>query len=280
MEKTLLLIGCGQLGSALGQEFLTQGWRVVGARRSVEKLPKGFEPLGLDFRDSTSLNALSEIAADYVVVTLTPGERSAEAYKAVFEQGLAAILRNLNASRLKRLLFTSSTSVYHQNDGSVVDENSVTEPTSFSGQSVLAAEKLLAESALPTTVVRYGGIYGGDSLRLAERVREGRCAPPEPEHFSNRIHRDDCVAVLKHFIECVEAGKPLADCYLAVDDNPAPIAEVHQWLAAQLGVSYECDPGYRHMAGSKRGNNQRLKDSGFTFRYPDYQQGYAAVLER
>lgn len=278
MEKTLLLIGCGQLGSALGRDFLTQGWRVVGARRSVSKLPEGFEPLALDFRDSESLGALREIEADYVVVTLTPGERSAEAYKAVFEQGLTAILQNLNTTRLQRLLFTSSTSVYHQNDGSIVDETSVTQPTSFSGQSVLAAETLLAQSGLPATVVRYGGIYGGDSLRLAERVREGQCAPPEPEHFSNRIHRDDCVAVLKHFIERAEAGAPLDSCYLAVDDSPAPIAEVHQWLAKQLGVPYECDPGYRHMAGSKRGNNQRLKDSGFVFRYPDYQQGYSAVL--
>jgi nucleoside-diphosphate-sugar epimerase len=278
MEKTLLLIGCGQLGSALGEDFLKRGWRVVGARRNVARLPDGFEPLALDFRDRDSLKPLREIQADYVVVTLTPGERSAEAYKAVFEHGLADLLENLNRDCLQRLLFTSSTSVYHQNDGSVVDENSPVAPESFSGRSVLAAEQLLKQSGMPATAIRFGGIYGGASLRLAERVRAGQCAPPSPEHFSNRIHRDDCVGVLRHLIEHQEAGAALSECYLAVDDAPAPIAEVHQWLAAQLGVPYEYYSDYRHMAGSKRGDNRRLRESGFEFRYPDYRSGYAAVL--
>nr|ADI18744.1 nucleoside-diphosphate-sugar epimerases [uncultured gamma proteobacterium HF4000_36I10] len=273
-----MLIGCGQLGCALGSDFLSRGWRVVGARRNVARLPKGFEPLALDFRDTNSLTALREIKADYVVVTLTPGERSEQAYRAVFEQGFADLLKNLNVDRMQRLLFASSTSVYHQNDGSVVDETSPTQPDSFSGRSVLAAENLLYQSALPATIVRFGGIYGGESLRLAERVRRGQCAPLSPEHFSNRIHRDDCVAVLRHLIDCVESGAALSDCYLAVDNDPAPIAEVHQWLAAQLGVPYQCDAGYRHMAGSKRGDNRRLRETGFEFRYPDYRAGYAAVL--
>jgi len=32
------------------------------------------------------------------------------------------------------------------------------------------------------------------------------------------------------------------------------------------------------MAGSKRGDNRRLRGIGFAFRYPDYRSGYAAVL--
>jgi hypothetical protein len=86
------------------------------------------------------------------------------------------------------------------------------------------------------------------------------------------------VRVLQHLIERSQSGNELADCYLAVDNEPAPIAEVHQWLAAQLGVPYRCDPDYRHMAGSKRGDNRRLRDSGFDFLYPDYRSGYSAVL--
>lgn len=280
MSKTLLLIGCGQLGTALGKHYLAKGWQVVGARRSISKLPAGFAGLSLDFRDSQSLEALQSIAADYVVVTLTPGERSAEAYQAVFETAFADMLTRLKADKLKRLLFASSTSVYHQNDGSMVDESSVLEPTSFSGRSVLAAECLLTASGLPATVVRFGGIYGGDGLRLAERVRSGLCAPLEPPHYSNRIHRDDCVAVLQHLIDRAEEDQPVADCYLAVDNDPAPIAEVHRWLAEQLGVSHQVDESYRHMAGSKRGNNARLLDSGFKFTYPDYRAGYTQVLQK
>ncbi|MFT5575160.1 MAG: hypothetical protein ACI89D_000675, partial [Bermanella sp.] len=55
---------------------------------------------------------------------------------------------------------------------------------------------------------------------------------------------------------------------------------VHCWLAEQIQAEYKADAGYQHMAGSKRGNNQRLLDSGFEFLYPDYRSGYQAVLAR
>lgn len=278
MQKTLLLVGCGQLGSALGEIYRVQGWRVIGARRNCDQLPAGFEPLPLDFRDETSLARLESVAADYTVVTLTPGERSAEAYRQVFETGFSHILRHLKRSSLQRVLFASSTSVYHQNDGAWVNENSPTLPKTFSGQSVLAAERLLSGAGVSYSSIRFGGIYGGTSLRLAERVRAGQCAPPRPAHYSNRIHREDCVRVLRHLIDKCEAGAALHTCYLAVDNEPAAISEVHQWLAARLGVPYRCDENYRHMAGSKRGDNRRLRESGFEFRYPDYRAGYSAVL--
>lgn len=276
-KPTLLLLGCGQLGTALGQYYLSRGWSVVGVRRKADKLPGEFHRLSVDFGDPDSTRQLAAIAADYVVITLTPGGRSEEAYQRVFASGLGNLLSVLNRSSIKHVLFTSSTSVYHQNDGSVVDEASPLEPSSFSGRAVLGAERLLRESGLPFTAVRFGGIYGGDSLRLAQRVREGQCAPPEPVHYSNRIHRDDCVRVLQHLIELHHTGQRVDECYLAVDDDPAPIAEVHRWLAAEMNIPYATDASYRHMAGSKRGDNRRLRESGFDFNYPDFRSGYRAV---
>lgn len=277
-KPTLLLLGCGQLGTALGQHYLQQGWSVVGVRRKADELPSGFQRLAMDFCDPVSVKQLATIAADYVVITLTPGGRSEEAYQRVFESGLSNLLSALNRSAIKHILFTSSTSVYHQNDGSVVDETSLVEPSGFSGRAVLAAERLLGESGLPFSAVRFGGIYGGETLRLAQRVREGQCAPLEPVHYSNRIHRDDCVRVLQHLLDRYQAGHRIDDCYLAVDDDPAPIAEVHRWLAGEMGVPYTADASYQHMAGNKRGDNRRLRESGFEFKYPDFRSGYKAVL--
>ncbi len=277
-SPTLLLLGCGQLGTAVGQHFLERGWRVIGARRSINRLPDNFERLAIDFSSASDIETLGEIQADYVLITLSPDGRSEAAYNKVFQVALSHILAHLNRDSLSHVLFTSSTSVYHQNDGSVVDEESATEPHSYSGRSVLAAEKLLTASGLSASVVRFGGIYGGHSLRLAERVRAGQCAPLQPVHYSNRIHRLDCERVLEHLLDRAARGLALEPCYLAVDDEPAPIAEVHLWLAQQLNVDYNYDNAYRHMAGSKRGCNQRLRASGFEFRYPDYRSGYNAVL--
>lgn len=277
-KPTLLLLGCGQLGTALGQHYLEQGWRVVGVRRHADALPPEFQRNSMDFCEAQALASLAEIAADYIVITLSPAGRGEDAYRRIFETGLSNLLAALNRAAIKQVLFTSSTSVYHQNDGSVVDENSPTKPESFSGQAVLCAERLLGDSGLPYSVIRFGGIYGGDTLRLVELVRDGRSAPPEPVTYSNRIHRRDCVRVLQHLIDRHAEGAALAACYLAVDNDPAPIADVHRWLAEQIGVAYKADASYQPMAGSKRGNNQRLRDSGFEFCFPDYRSGYSAVL--
>ncbi|MFT5032409.1 MAG: nucleoside-diphosphate-sugar epimerase [Bacteroidia bacterium] len=279
-KPTLLLLGCGQLGISLGEHYLQRGWKVVGARRNADKVPAEFSGLAMDFCNAAAVLPLKDIVAEYVVITLTPGGRSEEAYQRIFEEGLSNLLPALNRDSIKHVLFTSSTSVYHQNDGSVVDETSPTLPETFSGRAVLAAERLLAASGLPHSHIRFGGIYGGDSLRLAERVRAGKCAPAVPVHYSNRIHRLDCVRVLQHLIDRHRDGRVLENCYLAVDSAPAPIAEVHRWLAEQIQAEYKADAGYQHMAGSKRGNNQRLLDSGFEFLYPDYRSGYQAVLAR
>jgi hypothetical protein len=39
------------------------------------------------------------------------------------------------------------------------------------------------------------------------------------------------------------------------------------------------DPALRATRGNKRGRNDRLVASGYTFLYPTYREGYRAVLE-
>ncbi len=278
-HPTLLLIGCGDIGSQLGLRCAAAGWRVVGLRRDVGQLPAAIEPLAADITDPATLAPLQSLAADYVVVTLTPAAMNEAGYQLMFRDGLNHVLAALDRSALKRLLFASSTSVYHQDGGEWVDEHSPLRPRRHSGRAILAAERALAAAELPHTVLRFGGIYGRDRSQLLQRVRAGRCAPQAPVHYSNRIHRDDCVNVLAHLIERDRAGAELADCYLAVDDAPAPIAEVHHWLAQQLGVPYRCEDKLTLLTGSKRCRNAALRGTGFRFQYPDYRSGYRALLQ-
>ena len=58
-------------------------------------------------------------------------------------------------------------------------------------------------------------------------------------------------------------GLPLADCYLGVDDQPAPLHEVVDWLRAQLQVSTQLPAGLMRRAGNKRCSNQRLRALGW-----------------
>ncbi|WP_163578017.1 SDR family oxidoreductase [Halomonas faecis] len=281
MKKTTLILGCGDIGQALGRELIDAGHRVIGARRHVAALDgSGIEPLALDLGDPASLDALPD--ADYVVYVLSADRFEEAAYRAAYPDGLKAVLRTYeNRERApQRLLFVSSTSVYGQKEGERVDEESPAESAGFSGVLMREAEQALHDSPIPGTVVRFSGIYGPGRDRLIHQVLEGRIAPTAPPMYSNRIHRDDCAGVLAHLLGLGEAGEPVEPLYLASDCEPAPLYEVMRWMAQQLKVEpTEVIQAPLRKRASKRCDNTRLRQSGYEFRYPDYRAGYAQVMK-
>ena len=280
MKKTTLILGCGDIGSALGRQLIEAGHRVIGARRSPQSLEEaGIEPLAVDLNDPEALTALPD--ADIVVYIVSADRFDEQAYQLAYRDGLQAVLAELGGRKRTphRIFFVSSTSVYAQQDGQEVDENSETKPSGFSGLLMREAEQALIAHPLPSCVVRFSGIYGPGRDRLIRQVREGRIAAATPPMFSNRIHRDDCAGVLSHLIELALNDKPLDDLYLANDCEPAPLHEVMAWLAKRLKVeSSEVIQSPLRRRSSKRCNNTRLLESGYRFRYPTYREGYAQVL--
>ncbi|WP_372862676.1 NAD(P)H-binding protein [Spongiibacter sp.] len=275
--KKLLIIGCGDIGGGVASHYVAKGWQVQGLRRDISKLPPGVEGLAADLGDADSIRALGPLQADYVLMTLTPMSYRPEGYRKIFEEALATVMAGLQAPQ--HLLFVSSSGVYDQSGHDWVDEDSATEPSRFSGQSILKAEQSIAASAWPHSIVRFAGIYGPGRLQMIGKVRRGECVPDEPLHYSNRIHRDDCVGFLCHLIDRVAAGEPVEKCYLGVDDMPVAIQQVQRWLAEQLGVAYRQEGEPIARTGSKRCSNRRLRDSGYQLRHPDYRSGFAELLE-
>ena len=276
---TLLLIGCGDIGGQLGTKFLQRGWQVIGARRSTSQLPKGFQGQSIDFSRPDTLAALGEVRADYVLCTLTPSEISEAGYRAIFVDAFKATLANIHRESLQQLFFASSTSVYGQHNHEWITESSECQPRSYSGKAVLAAEQLLADSGLPHSICRFSGIYGPGRRRMLEIVERGQCAPEQPLQFSNRLHRDDCVGIVEHLILRHAAGESLDRVYLCSDELPVPIHEVHLWLSDKLGVKHQCNADYRHRTGSKRCDSSAIRNTGYTFRYPDFKKGYTQAFD-
>ncbi len=276
---SILIIGCGDIGVELGRRLHQRGHTIYGVRRRPQNLPRFMHAIGADFMDAAELkNQLAPVVADYVIVTLTPSAFTADAYQRCFGAGTRNILAALGAAP-KRLLFVSSTSVYHQSNGDWVGEHSATEPRQFSGRNILLAEKAVLSSRWPTTVVRFGGIYGPGRLRLIRQLQQGGPLTASL-NFSNRIHRDDCAKLLEHLLLLDAQGADVADCYLGVDSEPAPSQEVQRYLARCLGLA----PGVaaedaRQRDGNKRCSNRRIVASGFEFDYPNYRVGYQMVLQ-
>lgn len=278
-RNTLLVIGCGDLGSAVARHFAQQDWNVYGMRRSAVDIP-GVRMLRADITLPASLAPLRAIAADFVLIALTPGGFSDERYRAVYVDGLANVLAQLNRTRLRRLVWVSSTSVFEQDDGSTLDEASPAQPTGFSGRRLLEAEHLLMQAGLPHTCVRLGGIYGPGRDRLLQQLRSHRRSPAYPPKISNRIHRDDAAGLLQFLLQRAADGVALDDLYLGVDTAPTPIADVERWFARHLQLDYDA---MTETTGEVRGGNKlcssaRVQALGYRFAYPTFREGLPTLL--
>ena len=116
----VLIVGCGYVGLPLGTELVRQGHEVFGLRRSVaaeiELKSAGIFPL---FADITKLEELEKLPCrfDWVVNCVAAGG-DAENYRQVYLQGTKNLIEWLAPNPPQKFVYTSSTSVYAQNDGS------------------------------------------------------------------------------------------------------------------------------------------------------------------
>ena len=275
----ILIAGCGDIGSRLGVRLSGDGHEVWGLRRGAGGLPAEIHPVQADLTVPGELARLPR-SLDSVIYTATADVHEDRAYASAYVHGVQNLLEALTAAgqTVRRFVFVSSTGVYGQDHGEWVDEDSPTQPERFSGRRVLEGERLVLEHAIPAVVVRFGGIYGPGRNRLLQRVRDGKPCRANPPVFTNRIHRDDCVAVLRHLLML---DRP-EQVYLGVDSEPATQCEVMDWLASRIGVPapprMDAEPGTSSRGSNKRCRNNRLVSTGYRFVYPSFREGYEAVL--
>ncbi|MGO4228881.1 SDR family oxidoreductase [Arthrobacter sp. YAF34] len=302
---TVLLAGCGDLGTEAGLRFAAAGHRVVGWRRSPEKLPAAIEGVAADLSSSE----LPPVPADTtaVVVAIAADSPTEDAYRAAYVDGLAHVLDAVLASGagVRRILFVSSTAVYGDAGGGWIDERTTPEPGGFSGRIIREAEELLYSrlrgTGITPVVLRLGGIYGPGRTRLIDQVRGGTAVMPASSRFTNRIHRDDAAAAIVHLCTMDTVPGPV---YLGVDDEPAELGDVLGFLAAELGLPQPpsesaggsgdgtgastsnggtgangaARSGEPSRGGNKRVSNALLRSTGFEFHYPSFREGYRAIL--
>lgn len=280
LSEKLLIVGCGDLGRGLAERAAELGYQTTGIRRTPpDESPPYLTYVSADALSLSQMEGAMAPSFDVVVITMTPDERSDEGYRKAYVQtceNLNMALQNqLQSPRL--VIFVSSTGVYAQNDGSWVDETSATEPERFSGLRLLEAEQRIANCGFAHCIVRFSGIYGPGRNQLLNQVKESRASLKA--RYSNRIHSEDCIGVLLHLMERQRHDQPIDNLYVASDDEPAPMAEVVNWLSMKLNVNEaRFEPDESNLG--KRCDNRRLKESGYKFRYPDYRTGYSAILEQ
>lgn len=282
MSKTLMIAGCGDVGGRLGQQLSAAGWTVYGLRRSVALLPQGIRPVAGDLHADACPAAWPSEPLDYLVYCAAATDHDEAGYRAAYVDGLRRVLTWLAqySQRPKRLLFVSSSGVYGQQLGEWVDEQSPAEAGSYSGRIMREAEQLALNSGLPASLVRLTGLYGPGREWLLKQVRQGYRVVSEPPLYGNRIHVDDAAGLLAYLLQADARGVALDNCYIGVDDQPAPLHDVVAWLREQLEISHWSDDSTVRRSGSKRCSNARARALGWTPQYPSYREGYRAILQQ
>ena len=272
-----LIAGCGDVGGRLAKCLMADGHRVYGLRRDTSHLPKGVIPVQGDL----AANMLGEWPdrIDYVVYCAAAGRQGEDGYRQTYIAGLEHVLSKLKtlAEPPQRIFFTSSTAVYHQQGGEWVDELSATHPENFNGKVMLEAETLLLNGTMPATVIRFGGIYGPGRNFMLKKVQQGEVYIESPVVYGNRIHSEDCAGMLAWLIRLEQNNQCVHPLYLGVDSEPAPLSEVTNWLAEQIGVKPVSETTV--IRQSKRCRNKRILETGYALRYPSYRDGYKMLLK-
>lgn len=280
-----LIVGCGYVGSVLGAELARLGHEVSGLNRTAtsdaQLAATGIRPLAGDITQPESLTRLP-VAYDWVVNCASSTHGGADEYRAVYLQGTRNLVRWLSPTPPKKFVYTSSTSVYGQTDGSWVDETSPTEPDSETAKILVQTEKLLLEVAprFPAVVLRVAGIYGpGRGYWFKQYLKNEARIEGSGERALNMIHRDDVVGAI---IAALEKGRP-GEIYNTVDDEPVTQLQFFQWLSDRLGrplppTDPEPDATERKRAMSdKKVSNRKLKlQLRYEFKYPTFREGYDA----
>lgn len=275
--RHVLICGYGYLGAAIAREFRNAGWRVSGLGRDFQ--PPGEELdafFTADLADPERLRQLAfEIPApDVIIHCASSGRGGAEAYRAVYLGGCTHLLAAFPDSWL---VFSSSTSVYAQTDGSWVDEASPAEPIRETGRILREAENLVVKGR--GTAIRLAGIYGpGRSMILKFFLCGAATVEESGEKFLNQIHRDDAARAMLLLADRPDVRGRIFNC---CDSSPLSQRLCYTALATTFGKPFPPsaprDLDRKRGWSDKRVSNRALKELGWSPEFPSFLDAVATI---
>ncbi len=278
MPLRALIVGCGFVGEATADLFHAAGWQVIGWTHSADSAARlsAEKPYPVSAHDITSATHVQAAARDLpggnaldtLIDCVSSGRGGGpEQYRRVYLDGARHLLA---AFRPTRFVYTGSTSVYAQTDGSLVDESSPANPDRETGRILRETENVVL-AASGGTVARLAGIYGpGRSVLLRKFLAGEAVTEGDGGRWLNQIHRADAAAAL---FRLAQPDAP-PGVYNVADDTPLTQLELYRALAARfarpLPPSGPEDRQRKRGWTSKRVDAGRLRALGWQPRYPSF----------
>lgn len=260
----ILMLGYGQTGTVLAQQLEQQGHQVVAVSRSMQTESK----VAHFAQDIRALRLDTSLAFDWVYVILAPQQRNLEAYQATFMDTAQPVSEALQGHPIQKVVFISSTRVYGQDDGQVIDDTTFPQTKDPFGQCLLAAEQLWsAYWQDKLIIVRPSGLYQANSQYMVKQALTA--TQITAQHWTNRIHREDLVGFLSYLLT-IDAPKAQ---YLLSDQQPELQYLLWNTIRKAQGLHIlEMDKNLPQTG--KRIIANHLQASGYVLKYPTWKDGY------
>ena len=290
----IFIIGCGDIGRRLAQQWHIPVTGLVCSQSSAEQLrQQDITPLVLDLdrpptEYSHSLKATAieaRLALNQALVYyFAPPPKTGEQ-----DTRMTHFLQLMDTIQAPaRLIYLSTSGVYGDQGGRLIDENTPPHPVAARAQRRYFAEQAIRhwgeQHRVPTITLRTGGIYGPDRLPL-KRIREQ--IPIIHEHLApttNRIHVNDLVQA------CVAAAKRgrAGQIYNISDGSQGNMTDYFNTIADYFGLprpptvdwaeaEKQLSKGMlSYLRESRQLDNRRMLDElGVQLRYPNLLAGLA-----
>lgn len=201
-NNQISILGCGWLGLPLAKSLLENEFSVNGSTTSLEKISvlerNGIQPFQIELSETEIKGEIDSFLATskILIIDIPPKLRSASSES--FVKKIQNLIPFIEKSKIEKVVFISSTSVYADNN-SVVTEATKPNPNTESGKQLAQAENLLQGNPnFKTTVIRFGGLIGED--RHPIHFLAGRKNIENPEAPINLIHQIDCIGIIEKIL--------------------------------------------------------------------------------
>jgi nucleoside-diphosphate-sugar epimerase len=283
-DMAKLIFGCGYLGRRVAAHWQAAGETVHVVTRSpsraAELRASGLQPIVADVLDAETLRELP--IAETVLFAIGFDRTAGRSIREVYVDGLAAVLAALPIET-GQVIYISSTGVYGQNAGELVDETSDCHPIREGGRACLEAERLLLAHPLGrrAVILRLAGIYGPGRIPRRQELAAGQPLAAPSEGWLNLIHVDDAAGV----VLAAETKTPSPRLYVVSDGHPVERYVYYAELARLLGAppprftpAPPDSPGRERAVADKRIDNRRmLAELDVRLANPSYREGLASI---
>lgn len=281
--KKRLVFGLGYLGERVARYWLEQGDLVSVVTRSTQRAEylgeAGYQPMMQDLAEPWQLGPLGEW--DTVLIAVGYDRSSDHSLREVYVGGIEKAIKHLG--QVDRLVYVSTTGVYGDASGDVVDEESESCPQREGGICSLEAEQSLLRSHLKDSVVvlRSAGIYGPGRLPNLQAIRDGEAIRTAPDNWLNLVHVDD----LANIVLWAAESRLKHQIYNVSDGSPVQRRAYYGYLGELASVDDVKFASETTNSGKDRANASKRVDSGrlrreykSAFLFPSFREGLSAAF--